>query len=109
MGAAALLLVVGYQLGLRSAWSAHHPYLVDGEATRYGKDSSAVFRGPDGTHVWFRMNGVVWKSDQRTGADEMPPCLREPDVKAAVRVGVIEVARPYGSGSYRQILSVTCL
>lgn len=90
-------------------WTAHHAYLVDGVATRYGKDSAAVFRGDDRTHVWFRMDGVVWKSGQLTGEDGIPPCLREPDATAAVRVGVIEVARPYGSGSYRHLLSVTCL
>jgi hypothetical protein len=107
--AAALLLVLGYQSGLRSPWNAHHPYQVNGEATRYGKDSHAVIEGNDGTHLWVRMDGVVWKSGQRTGDDGLPPCLREPDARAAVRVGVIDVARPYGSGSYPQVLSLTCL
>ena len=101
---------MGYQMGLRSTWSAHHPYPVNGEATRNGdEDSYAVFEGDDGTHLWFQMNEVVWKSGQRTGDEGIPPCLRKPGVKAAVRVGVIEVARPYGSGSYRQVLSLTCL
>jgi hypothetical protein len=107
--AAALLLVLGYQAGLRSPWNAHHPYLVSGEATRNGQDSHAVIEGTDGTHLWVQMNGVVWKSGRRTGENGIPPCLREPGAKAAVRVGVIDVARPYGSGSYTQVLSLTCL
>lgn len=76
---------------------------------RNGDDNTAVIEGEDGTHLWFRMSGVVWKSGQQTSEDGIPPCLREPGAKADVRVGVIEVARPYGSGSYHQVLSVTCL
>lgn len=110
VGAAALLLIVGYQLGIRSTWNAHEPDLVDGMATRDGEiGSMAVIEKDDGTHLWFQMEGVVWKSGQRHGEDGIPPCLREPDVKAAVHVGVIEVARPFGSGSYSKVLSVTCL
>lgn len=107
--AASVLLVLGYQVGLRSPWNPHHPYLVNGEAMRYGKDSAAVIEGDNGTHMWTRMDHVVWKAGQRTGEDGIPPGLREPDAKAAVRVGVIDVARPFGSGSYPQVLSLTCL
>ena len=43
--------------------------------TRYGKDSHAVIEGNDGTHLWVRMDGVVWKSGQRTGDDGLTPAL----------------------------------
>ena len=110
VGVAALLLVLGYELGIRSTWNAHDPELVEGVATRDGDiGTMAVVEKDDGTHLWFQMEGVVWKSGQRTGEDGVPPCLREPDVRAAVQVGVIEVARPFGSGSYTKVLSVTCL
>jgi hypothetical protein len=109
LATAALLLVLGYQSGLRSPWNAHHPYLVDGEATRYGKDAKAVIERDDGTHLWVGMNGVVWKSGRRTGEDGIPPCLRKADATAAVQVGVIDIDRPYGSGSYPQVLWLTCL
>jgi len=108
-----VVLVLGYQSGLRSSWSAHHPRLVDGEAMRNGngdQDTSAVFTGKDGTHELVQLDRVAWRSGQRTGdgTDGLPPCLRTPGVKAAVQVGVIELARPYGEGSYRQVLSLTC-
>jgi hypothetical protein len=107
--AAALLLVLGYPVGLRSPWNAHDPYLVDGEATRNGRDSSALVQGDSGTQLWFDMHDIVWKSGDRTGADGIPPCLRGPEAQAQVQVGVVEVSRPFGSGSYRKVLSVTCL
>ena len=110
VGVAVLLLLFGYQVVISSTWNAHDPEMVDGMATRDGDiGTMAVVEKDDGTHLWFQMEGVVWKSGQRTGEDGIPPCLREPDVKAAVQVGVIEVARPFGSGSYTKVLSVTCL
>lgn len=82
--------------------------MVDGEAARNGNDVTALFEGDDGTHLWLQLDALVWKSGERTGNDGLPPCLRDPGARAAVEVGIIEVARPYGSGSYQQALSLTC-
>jgi len=68
----------------------------------------AYFDPENGGRVGFRLDDVVWKAGDETDSGSVPPCLREPGDRVAVHAGVIEVARPYGSGSYQQVLSVTC-
>lgn len=69
---------------------------------------SAYFDPVNGDRVAFRLDDVVWKSGDRTDSGSIPPCLQEAGERVDVQVSVIEVARPYGSGSYQQVLSVTC-
>lgn len=68
----------------------------------------AYFHPEDGGKVAFRLDTVVWRSGDRTDSGSIPPCLTEGHERVAVEVGVIELTRPYGSGSYQQVLSVTC-
>jgi hypothetical protein len=68
----------------------------------------AYFDPDNGGRVAFRLDDVVWKSGNRTDSGSIPPCLRRAGERVAVQAGVIEVIRPYGSGSYRHVLSVTC-
>jgi hypothetical protein len=106
---ALLLVTLGYGAGLRSAWTAHHPRVVSGTAERVPADvPSAYFDPDDGDRVAFRLDDVVWRSGDRTDSGSIPPCLQEAGERTDVRVGVIEVTRPYGSGSYQRVLSVTC-
>lgn len=106
---ALLLVSLGYIAGVRSAWTAHHPRVVSGTAERVLADvPSAYFDPVNGDRVAFRLDDVVWKSGDRTDSGSIPPCLQEAGERVDVQVGVIEVARPYGSGSYQQVLSVTC-
>lgn len=106
---ALLLASLGYVVGVRSAWSAHHPRVLSGTAERVPAEVPSAYFDPDnGDRVAFRLDDVVWKSGDRTDSGSIPPCLREAGERVAVRVGVIEVNRPYGSGSYQQVLSVTC-
>jgi hypothetical protein len=106
---ALLLVLLGYVAGVRSAWTAHHPRVVSGTAERVPADVPFAYFDPDnGDRVAFRLDDVVWKSGDRTDSGSIPPCLQEAGERAGVQVGVIEVTRPYGSGSYQQVLSVTC-
>ncbi|NYD59549.1 hypothetical protein BKA08_003787 [Nocardioides marinisabuli] len=107
---ALLLVSLGYVGGARSPWMAHHPSVVSGTAERVPANVPyAYFQPDDGDKFAFRLDDVAWESGDRVGSGNIPPCLREAGESVAVHAGVIEVARPYGSGSYRQVLSVTCL
>lgn len=68
----------------------------------------AYFDTDDGERVALRLDDVVWRSGDRSDSGSVPPCLREVGERVAVHVGLIEVTRPYGSGSYGKVLSVTC-
>ena len=104
-----LLLVTGYLVGVRSPWAAHHPRVATGTAQRVPADVPlAYFDDEHGDRVTFRLDDVVWRSGDRTGSDSIPPCLREPGQPVDVQAGLIEVTRPFGSGSYERVLSVTC-
>jgi hypothetical protein len=82
---------------------------VSGTAERVPADVPSAYFDPDnGDRVAFRLDDVVWKSGDRTDSGGIPPCLQEAGERLDVQVGVIEVTRPYGSGSYQQVLSVTC-
>ena len=106
---ALLLVSLGYVLGVRSPWMAHHPAVVRGTAERVPGDMPYAYFDPDdGDSVEFRLDDVVWKSGDRADSGSIPPCLRETGDRVVVQAGVIEVTRPYGSGSYQQVLSVTC-
>ncbi|HSE71666.1 MAG TPA: hypothetical protein VLA97_12975 [Nocardioidaceae bacterium] len=108
-GLALLLVSLGYVIGVRSSWTAHHPSAVSGMAERVPANVPYAYFDPEsGGRVGFRLDDVVWKAGDETDAGSIPPCLREPGDRVAVHAGVIEVARPYGSGSYQQVLSVTC-
>lgn len=106
---ALVLVSIGYLIGVRSSWTAHHPSVVMGTAERVPADVPFAYFDPDdGVRLAFRLDDVVWKSGDKTGDGSIPPCLREAGERVTVQAGVIEVARPYGSGSYQQVLSVTC-
>jgi hypothetical protein len=107
-GAVLVLVCATYLLGLRSQWNAHRPTYETGEAHRNGRDDAAVFDGDNGTHVWFELDDIVWKAHDGTDSGSIPPCLRSPGSTAVVEIGLIEVARPYGDGSYEKVLSLTC-
>lgn len=106
-----VLVLAGYLVGLRSPWNAHHPSVIDGTAERVPANMpTGSFVDREGQHrVWFRLDDVVWSADGNTDSGSVPPCLRTPGESVPVEVGLIEVRRPYGSGSYLQVLSVTCL
>jgi hypothetical protein len=104
-----LLVSLGYVAGTRTPWTAHHPRVVPGTAERVPADVPyAYFDFEDGDRVAFRLDDVVWRSGDRTGSGSVPPCLRDAGERVAVRAGLIEVSRPFGSGSYERVLSVTC-
>lgn len=104
-----LLVAVGYFVGVRSPWTAHRPHVVSGTAWRQPADIPiAFFDSGNGDAVQFRLDDVVWKSGDETGDNSLHPCLREQNERVAVEVGLIEVSRPYGDGSYFRVVSVTC-
>jgi hypothetical protein len=108
-GLALLLVALGYVIGVRSSWTAHHPSAISGTAERVPANVPYAYFDPDkGGRVGFRLDDVVWKAGDKTDSGRIPPCLREAGERVAVQAGVIEVARPYGSGSYQQVLSVSC-
>jgi len=108
-GLALLLACLGYAIGVRSTWTAHHPAVVSGTAERVPADVPyAFFDSEDGDRVAFRLDDVVWKSGDTTDEGSIPPCLGEAGKRVAVQAGPIEVTRSYGSGSYQQVLSVSC-
>ncbi len=104
-----ILVSLGYAIGVRSPWTAHHPRFLSGTVQRVAGDAPVAYFDPDdGERVSFRLDDVVWSSGGMTGSNSIPPCLREVGQPTAAQVGLIEVTRPFGSGSYRQVLSVTC-
>lgn len=104
-----VLASMGYAIGARTPWTAHHPDDQSGTAERVAANVPLAYFDPDGgERVSFRPDNVVWKSGERTGSGSIPPCLREIGARVTVNVGVIEVTRPYGSGSYGKVLSLTC-
>ncbi len=108
-GIALLLVALGYVIGVRSSWTAHNPSAISGTAERVPANVPYAYFDPDdGGRVGFRLDNVVWKAGDKTDSGRIPPCLREAGERVAVQAGVIEVARPYGSGSYQQVLSVAC-
>ena len=58
----------------------------------------------------FRLDDIVWRrSDNRSDdGGTIPACLRQEGMSVEVEVGMIEVNRPFGSGSYWEVLSLTC-
>jgi len=110
MAVLALVFVsLGYVVGVRSSWMAHHPSVVSGTAERVPADVPMGYFDPDGgDRVAFRLDDVVWKAGGKTDSGSIPPCLQDAGERVSVQVGLIEVSRPYGSGSYQQVLSVTC-
>ncbi|MGZ4438283.1 MAG: hypothetical protein ACXVW6_11610, partial [Nocardioidaceae bacterium] len=59
---ALLLVSLGYVVGVRSAWTAHHPRVVSGTAERVPADVPSAYFDPDnGARVAFRLDDVVWK------------------------------------------------
>ena len=110
--AAALAVVfvsLGYVVGVRSSWTAHHPSVVSGTAERVPANVPTGYFDPDGgDRVAFQLDDVVWKAGGRTDSGSIPPCLQDAGERVSVEVGLIEVSRPYGSGSYAQVLSLTC-
>ena len=66
-----------------------------------------AFRAAGEAPVTFRLDDVIWMAGRRTGADTVPPCLRG-DERVRVEATLIELARPFGSGSYDQVISVIC-
>lgn len=104
-----MLVSLGYYLGVRSPWTAHRPHVVAGTAWREPADIPvAFFDAGSGDAIEFRLDDVVWKSGNETGDYSVPPCLKDPNRRIEVEVGVIEVSRPYGDGSYLRVVSVTC-
>jgi hypothetical protein len=100
---------LGYLMGVRSSWTAHHPSVVNGTAERVPANVPMGYFDPNGgDRVEFRLDDVVWKAGDRTDSGSIPPCLQVAGERVSVHVGLIEVSRPYGSGSYQQVLSVTC-
>lgn len=104
-----VLVGLGYALGIRSPWTAHHPRVVSGTAQRVAANvPTGYFDTADRERVSFRLDDVVWRSGDRTGSGTVPPCLRDTGQQVEVRVGLLEVSRPFGSGSYFRVLSVDC-
>jgi hypothetical protein len=103
------LLLVGYMVGLGSPWSAHDPTVVKVNVEHVPADVPWGLFIHDGDQVQFRLDDVVWRSaDQSDDGGTIPTCLRQAGASADVEVGMIEVNRPFGSGSYWQVLSLTC-
>jgi len=110
---AVVLASMGYVVAVRSWWTAHHPSVVDGTAERVPANVPTGYFDPEGSddpddRVAFRLDDVVWKAGDDADSGSIPPCLRDAGKRVSVQVGLIEVTRPYGSGSYQQVLSVTC-
>lgn len=107
---ALLLLSAGYLVGVRSPWTAHHPETVEGTAVRIASSpyEAAYFDPSGGDRIMFNLNDVVWEADGKTGSGSIPPCLREVGERTPVEVGLINVKRPSGDGSYFEVLSVMC-
>lgn len=104
-----MLVALGYAIGVRSPWTTHHPRVVSGTAQRAPWDVPyAYFDADNGDRVAFRLDDVVWRSEGRTDSGSIPPCLQKVGHRVDVQVGLIEVSRPFGSGSYQHVLSVTC-
>lgn len=107
--AALLLVLLGYLAGVRSPWTAHHAHVMSGTAQRVAMDVPYAYFDPEGgDRVGFRLDDVPWSSGGKTQPGRIPPCLRDVGERVEVQVGIIEIARPYGSGSYSKVLSVTC-
>jgi hypothetical protein len=103
-------VAIGYWAGLRSTWSAHHPHQIEGTAQLVPADVPFAYFKPKGQeHITFRPDGIPWMDRDGTGSNSVPPCIRKPGHVARVMVTVIEVSRPFGSGSYPTIQSLTCL
>ena len=111
-GAAALaiaLLGAGVALGVRSSWAAHHPRTESGTALRVASDVPVGgFIADDGEQIQFRLDDVIWMAGRRTGTDTVPPCLREVGERVRLEATIIELARPFGDGSYDQLVSLVC-
>ncbi|HSX66889.1 hypothetical protein [Nocardioides sp.] len=103
-------LAGGYWLGLRSPWFDHHPRAIEGtaEAVRSDVPLATFVPAGGGRHIAFRTDAVIWKSGDRTDANSVPPCLREPSTPADVTVEVLDLSRPFGSGGYAQVVTVIC-
>lgn len=104
------LVFVGYLIGLSSPWSAHKPTVVSGTVERVRSDVPWAVFTPDGggEQVEVYLDQVVWRTERTTGSESVPPCLRRENASITAEVGMIEVSRPFGSGSYWKILSLTC-
>lgn len=102
-----LLLALGLYAGMRSPWGTKHANVVDGIAMRAnGEDDLVLFDGSDGTQLDFGADDIWWESPSREG-DGNPPCLRTPQQKVDVQVGVMRVEGP-GGGWFEEALWVKC-
>jgi hypothetical protein len=104
-----LLVALGYMVGVRTPWTAHHAHAVTGTAWRMSADLPVAFFDPgNGDLVQFRLDDVPWRSGERDGMYRVPPCLRTPEERVEVEVRAIEVKAASGSSEYLEILSVAC-
>lgn len=102
------LVFLGYLAGLRSSWSGHQPTTVNVTVERVRMDVPYALFMHDGRQVGFRLDDIAWRTDNNSDSGTIPPCLRVPGEPAKVELGMIEVNRPWGSGSYWKVLSLTC-
>jgi hypothetical protein len=104
---AAVLVAAGVLVGERSSRGTKHAQVVQGVAMRANGDNDLVmFDGDDGTRLQFGGGHMWWRSGEVVG-DGNPPCLRKPQRKVSVQVGLMQVARPDG-GSFEQAVWVEC-
>ena len=96
---ALVLVALGYVVGVRSSFTAHHPSVVSGTAERVPAEvPMGYFDSDGGDSVAFRLDDVVWKAGDKTDSGSIPPCLQDAGERVSVQAGVIEVSRPYGFG-----------
>ena len=104
---AALLVLAGFWLGLRSPWGTKHAETISGVAVRANDENGLVmFDADDGTQSTFDADLVMWSSENQHGQSD-PPCLATPLQKAPVDVGLMKVAGPDG-GWQEQVMWVVC-
>jgi hypothetical protein len=104
---AAVLVAVGVYVGERSSRGTKHAQVVQGVAMRANSENDLVmFDGEDGTRLQFGGDHMWWRSGEVVG-DGNPPCLRRPQRRVSLQVGLMQVARPDG-GSFEQAVWVEC-
>jgi len=104
---AVLLFGAGLFVGLRLPLGTKNPTVLNGVAMRANSENDLVmFDADNGQQVAFGADSIWWES-QGTSGDGDPPCLREPQEKVPVRVGVVRVSTPSG-GSFLKAVWVQC-
>lgn len=71
-----------------------------------GENDLMMFDGDDGTQIAFGAEDIWWRSQSLEG-DGNPPCLRTPQEKVDVELGLMDISRP-GGGSFRKAVWVKC-